>query len=190
MSGRYCVAMSEVTDRYGAIADGFEARLRGVAPDGWSASSPCTDWTARDVATHVIQTHRRVRSSVDGSEPVDVDTEGDLRAQWAVARAAIDEALADPALSSKTIGGVFGEQPFESLVSRLLCADTLVHTWDLARATGQPEALDPSGVAEAAAFLSTIDEAIRRPGGFAPKIDPAPGADEQTAFLNFCGRAG
>ena len=35
--------------------------------------------------------------------------------------------------------GMFGEQTFESLVGRLVCSDTLIHTWDLARATGQVE---------------------------------------------------
>jgi hypothetical protein len=30
---------------------------------------------------------------------------------------------------------------------------------------------------------------MRRPGGFAPKIDPPQGADQQTRLLNFCGRA-
>jgi uncharacterized protein (TIGR03086 family) len=182
--------MSEVADRYQTIADGFEARLAGIDHDGWSGQSPCTDWTARDVAVHVIQTHRRVRSTLDGSDPADVDATADLRPQWETARGGIATALADPDLSSKTVGGAFGEQPFESLVGRLLCADTLVHTWDLARATGQDDQLDPDAVAQAFRFLSPIDEAIRRPGGFAPKIAPASDADEQTSFLNFCGRAG
>jgi hypothetical protein len=52
--------------------------------------------------------------------------------------------------------------------------------------TGEP--LDPAAVARAAELLAPLDEAIRRPGGFAPKIEPAEGADEQTRFLNFCGR--
>ena len=85
---------------------------------------------------------------------------------------------------------MFGEQPFESLVGRLLCADTLFHTWDLARATGQDEQLDPRRSTSAAPSSSTpLDEAIRRPGGFAPKIEPPPDADEQTRLLNFGGRA-
>jgi uncharacterized protein (TIGR03086 family) len=84
---------------------------------------------------------------------------------------------------------MFGEQTFESLVGRLLCTDTLVHSWDLARATGQDEQLDPAAVAASAELLTPIDEAIRRPGGFAPKIDPPGDADEQTQFLCFCGRA-
>ena len=89
----------------------------------------------------------------------------------------------DPELSSKTISGTFGEQPFESLVSRLLCADTLFHTWDLARATGQDEQLDAKAVQKAMEFLEPLDDAIRRPGGFAPKIVPPSDASTRHAPL-------
>jgi uncharacterized protein (TIGR03086 family) len=181
--------MSEIAERYATIADGFEARLAGVASDQWASPSPCTDWTARDVVAHVIRTNRQVRCSLDGSEAEEVAADGDLAGQWQAARDAVAAALADPAQASATVGGMFGEQPFESLVGRLLCADTLVHTWDLARATGQDEKLDLGAVSRAGEFLTPIDEAIRRPGGFAPKIIPGPDADAQTSFLNFCGRA-
>ncbi len=182
-------AVTEISERYRRIADGFTARIDGVADDRWSLPSPCTEWVARDVAAHVIGTHDRVLATLDGAEPNEVDADGDLAAQWAVARSELQSALDDPARASKTVSGMFGEQPFSSLVGRLLCADTLIHTWDLARATGQDERLDPEGVSTALGFLLPIDEAIRRPGGFSAKIDPPADADEQTRLLNFCGRS-
>lgn len=180
--------MSEVADRYSTIADGFTARLAGVPPDGWSAPSPCSDWKAGDIVAHVVNVHRRVLSTLDGSEPPSVTTSDDLSDAWRAAKAAIADALLDDVRAATVISGMFGEQPFESLVSRLLCADTLVHTWDLARATGQDEHLDSVAVTKAMEFLAALDDAIRRPGGFAAKIEPAAGADEQTRLLNFCGR--
>jgi hypothetical protein len=60
---------------------------------------------------------------------------------------------------------------------------------DLARATGQDDQLDPDAVQRAMEFLEPLDDAIRRPGGFAAKIDPPKGANTQTRFLNFGGRA-
>ena len=33
-----------------------------------------------------------------------------------------------------------------------------------------------------------MDEMMRTPGGFGPKIDPPPGADVQTRLLAFTGR--
>jgi uncharacterized protein (TIGR03086 family) len=181
--------MSEVSERYTAIASDFTTRLGGISPEQWSAPTPCTEWTARDLVGHVIATHRRVMAALDGTEPDSVDLDADVRREWAIATAAVAEAVEDPSRAGQTVGGVFGEQPFESLVGRLLCADTLIHTWDLARATGQPEDLDPTAVVKAMEFLTPIDDAIRGPGRFAAKIEPPRDASEQIRLLNFSGRA-
>ena len=181
-------SMSETSERYRAIANGFTTRLEGLAPGHWSSPTPCPEWTVRDLVSHVIGTHRRIVATLDESEPVAVEDDEDLAEQWLMASGTVVEALDDETRASKVVSGLFGTQPFESLVGRLLCTDTLVHTWDLARATGQDEQLDPGAVSKSMEFLAPIDEAIRRPGGFAPKIAPGPDADDQTRFLNFCGR--
>jgi len=170
------------------IAAGFRTRLVGVAPDQWSKPTPCTDWTVTALVAHVINTHRRVLATLDGTEPADVDTGGDLLGQWDDASGAVAAALGDDVRSAQVMSGMFGDQSFETLVGRLVCSDTLIHTWDLARATGQDETLDPVAVSIASESLTPLDEAIRRPGGFAPKITAPPGADAQTVFLYFCGR--
>jgi len=187
--GPYHAGMSDVLQRYQRVADAFAARIDGVRPDQWTDPTPCTDWTVRQLVVHATATQWRVLATVAGSEATEVDGDADLAGQWREATAAIAAALADPHQAGRTVGGMFGEQTFESLVGRLLCSDALVHTWDLARATGQDERLDPTAVTAATTFLAPLDEAIRAPGGFAPKLDPAPGADAQTALLNFCGRA-
>lgn len=180
--------MSEILDRYGRIADAFGDRLRGVSQGQWEAATPCTDWNVGDLVAHVVTTQRRVLAAATGGEAEEANKSAELGPQWDEANAAVRRALADPDTASTVVSGMFGEQPFESLVSRLLCADTLLHTWDLARATGQDEQLDPGAVDAAIAFLTPIDDAIRRPGGFAPKIEPPSGADAQTSLLCFCGR--
>jgi uncharacterized protein (TIGR03086 family) len=181
--------MSETTERYETVAGGFDRRVAGVVPGQWAAASPCEGWSARDVVAHVVDTHRRVLATLEGREPVVVGPDDDVTACWRSVRTDLLAALTDPARAGTTVSGMFGEQSFESLVGRLLCTDTLVHTWDLARATGQDEQLDAAAVAAGRAFLEPIDDAIRRPGGFAPKLEAPAGADPQTAFLAFCGRA-
>ena len=181
--------MSEVSERYDTVADGFEARLVGIDADRWSSTSPCAEWTARDVVVHVVETHRRVRAALGDVSYEEVGADADLRAEWSSASDAVRVALRDDSLASKQVSGMFGTQPFEALVGRLLCADTLVHTWDLARATGQDDRLDEGAAERALEFLTPIDDAIRRPGGFGPKLDPPPGADVQARLLAFTGRA-
>jgi hypothetical protein len=58
----------------------------------------------------------------------------------------------------------------------------------LARATGGDERLDPNDVHEAFEASKPMDEMLRTPGVCGPKLDPPPGADEQTQLLAFLGR--
>jgi uncharacterized protein (TIGR03086 family) len=180
--------MSEASQRYERVASGFDRTLQDVPAEGWTNASPCEEWTARDVAAHVVDTHRRVLATLDGTEPSQLSEDDDVRAEWAAARFGVTARLADPQQATKVVGGMFGEQPWEQLVGRLLCTDTLLHTWDLARATGQDVRLDESAARAALAFLTPLDDAIRRPGGFGPKLDPPAAAGVQAKLLSFAGR--
>lgn len=180
--------MSEVADRYGRLADAFTARLAGAPRGSWSNRSPCEKWTAYDVAKHVVDTHRGILTRLSGGDPTQPDSDEDLVTAWHVESDAVRAALSDPARAAMSVTAMTGQQPFEELVGTLLCADTLIHTWDLARATGQDERLDPPAVEAARAFMEPHDELLRQPGGFGPKLEPPPGADQQSAFLCFVGR--
>ena len=143
----------------------------------------------RDLAAHVVMTQRRVLARLEGGEPAELEPDDDLVREWRASSSAVLEALDDPTRAATVMGGMFGDQPFEELVGGLVCTDTLVHTWDLARATGQDERLPADAVAKAVAFITPLDEGMRRPGGFGPKIEPGHDADAQARLLNFCGRA-
>jgi uncharacterized protein (TIGR03086 family) len=179
---------SEVAGRYARVADGFEARLARIPDDAWSAPTPCADWSVRDLVGHVISVHRHVIGGMVGDLAAPA-TDADLMAAWRAATADVRSSLADPERARAPVEGRFAPMPLEDLVGRLLCIDTVVHTWDLARATGQPEPLDAPAVTIAFDGIRPADEAIRAGGGFGPKLEPPPGADEQTRFLCFLGRA-
>lgn len=180
--------MTDVADRYARIADRFGALLAGTPPGAWGRPSPCPEWTAHGVARHVVDTHRRVLTRLTGGDPTPPDSDEDLAASWQVESAAVRSALADPARAGTQVDSFGSQQPFEDLVGTLLCADTLIHSWDLARATGQDERLDPPGVEAALTFLEPNDAMLRRPGGFGPRVDAPEGADAQTRLLCFVGR--
>jgi uncharacterized protein (TIGR03086 family) len=180
--------VSEVADRYGRIADRFTALIDGCPPGAWSSASPCPEWTAHGVAKHVVDTHRRVLTRLTGGDPTPPDTDEDLRASWDVESSAVRAVLDDPDRASTKVASMGGEQAFEQVVGTLLCADTLIHSWDLARATGQDDRLDPGAVTAAMAFLEPNDEMLRSPGGMGPKVEPPADADAQTRLLCFVGR--
>lgn len=180
--------MTEVAERYGRIADAFTARVERCPPGSWKNPSPCEGWSAYDVARHVVDTHRGFLTRLNGGDPTPPDSDEDLPSAWRVESDAVRSALADPERAGAPVHGSGGAQPFEQIVSTVLCADTLIHTWDLARATGQDDRLDPAAVTAAQEFLTPNDARLRGPGAFADKVEPPPGADAQTALLCFVGR--
>lgn len=182
-------------------SDGFAARIRAVPPDRWHSESPCAPWTARDVVAHVINEQRRMLCTVRGVEPEPVHGVGvaemgtipalaadaDLAAAWDQVGSGLTAAIADPACADVPIPMPTGSAPFSSTFD-MIPEDVLIHTWDLARATGGDERLDPDVVHQVHEALKPLEEFFRQPWAFGPKVDPPPGADPQTEFLCFVGR--
>jgi uncharacterized protein (TIGR03086 family) len=63
-----------------------------------------------------------------------------------------------------------------------------VHTWDLARATGGDEHLDPLEVERVLGAVRGLGPAARSPGVFGPEVTVPAGADRQSQLLAFTGR--
>jgi uncharacterized protein (TIGR03086 family) len=182
------LAMSEHGVRYARVAEGFSARVDEIAADQWDAPTPCPLWTVRDLVGHVVAVHRAIVADRDVAPAPPPATDTDLAAAWHGATADVMAALADPERATAPVTGRFAPMPFEQLVGMLGCFDTLVHTWDLARAIGADERLDAGAVAFSFEALRPNDDAIRGEGSYGPKLEPPPGADEQARFLAFLGR--
>jgi uncharacterized protein (TIGR03086 family) len=80
-----------------------------------------------------------------------------------------------------------GPTPAREYVSQLF-ADHLVHAWDLARAIGADERLDPELVAACADWFASMEELYRSIGAIGPRPEIPPGADAQATLLAAFGR--
>lgn len=178
---------TEVIQRVTGLIDSFDARVRSADSSSWTNASPCGDWTARDVVVHVANNLSRIGGLLAGAEPVEVAPDADITGAWDAARTQFFAGVSTGDLS-QALPGPFGPMPAEQLIGRLICNDILVHTWDLARAVGGDERLDPAAVEGAYSGLLPMDAMIRQPGVFGPKIDAPEGADAQTQLLCFLGR--
>jgi uncharacterized protein (TIGR03086 family) len=181
------LSSAEATARYTLVADAFETRLFAVTGQAWQVPSPCPDWTARDVAVHVFGVHNFIVGMAGGEAPPVPGPDDDPTEFWSGARQAVLDLLANPELTGTMIETPFGEMTAATLAGTALIADITVHTWDLARATNQDEKLDPRLVRAALEFYEPREH-LMRGGMFDAAIEPAPGADEQTRLLNYCGR--
>jgi uncharacterized protein (TIGR03086 family) len=177
----------ETIERVQNVVQGFDQRVQAAAADAWSNASPCEGWTARDVAVHVTNNLRRMTAGIGGAAAPEVTADEDIVAAWGSTRDALLAALPGTDWSA-ALPGPFGPMPAEQLLGRILATDTLVHTWDLARAVGADETLPEDLIDGAYSGLKPMDAMIRRPGVFDAKIEPPAGANLQTEFLCFLGR--
>jgi len=180
--------MSEVSERYRNVADGFSARTRAVPAARWDAPSPCEQWTARDVVAHLVSTTGLFMGRADVELPEGPSVEEDPVGAWETARGAAQTALDDPAIAGREYDTPMGRTTLESTMGKFGVGDVLVHTWDLARATGLDERLDAEECHRLLAAMEPNDAKMRQGTAFGPRVDCPDDADEQTRLLAFTGR--
>ena len=159
-----------VAQRYRRRSDAFEATVAAVGAADWSRPSPCAEWDARDVVRHVVDMHR-VMLRPYGLDPrpapgVDEDPPAALRA----ARADVEALLGDPELAARVVESPAGTMPGADMVDQVASADLVVHRWDLARATGQDDTIDPGELDAMWPGLQQIPDVMRVPGAFGPGV--------------------
>src|SRR5690606_34913628 len=81
-----------------------------------------------------------------------------------------------------------GEMPLDRAFDRFYTCDVSMHTWDLARATGQDDRFDPDTCADLLAGREQIEQVMRSSGQYGPRVPAPADADAQTTLLGFIGR--
>lgn len=179
--------MDSVADRYRRLADRFTTVVDAVPDASWDASSPCEGWTAREVLDHVAQSEHGFLARFDLAPPIDQDDPLD---RWTAVRDAMQAALDDPDTAATAYDGMFGPTTFAETVDQFMCADLVVHSWDIARAAGltEHEVLPADEVAQLDSRLRGMGDALRGPGAFGPEVRVPDDASAQDRLLGFLGR--
>lgn len=112
----------------------------------------------------------------------------DPSAAWDAARGVILRDLEDPERAKEEFDGMLGRSTFEAAVDRFLCFDLVVHRWDLARAAGLDDRIDPDDMRRVEAGARAMGDAMRGPGAFGPELEAPEGADPQARLLAYLGR--
>lgn len=183
--------MPSAAEDYREVAAHFTALVRGVADDArWEQPAPVPGWTARDVVRHLVEWFPGFLSAGAGIDlPKGPEVDDDPVRAWVVMSDAVQDLLDDPATQDRQLRNPhIGEVPLPQAVAQFFTADVFMHSWDLARATGQDEALDPERCAALLAGMEPMDEVLRASGQFGPKVDIGDDADVQSRLLAFIGR--
>ncbi|MFW5420714.1 TIGR03086 family protein [Nocardiopsis sp. CNT-189] len=180
--------MSEISERYRVRAAEFTRRVEAVPEDGWDAPSPCEGWTARDVLDHMLDNHRNMPGYAGVKLDLPRTAADDPKKAWSEAVAAMQDLLDDPERAGKEYDGYFGRTSIEKTVDEFLGTDLVVHAWDIARATGQDEALPADEVHRLWIGSHEWGDAIRMEGICGPAVPVPDDASEQDRLLAFFGR--
>jgi uncharacterized protein (TIGR03086 family) len=182
--------VSAVADRYRLVAAGMTERVSAVPAAAWDAPSPCEGWAARDVVRHLTEWVPAFMADAGGpAVPAGPSADVDPAGAWRVMNAGIQSLLDDPAASASEINHPHaGRHRFDDAIGQFVLGDVLVHTWDIARAAGLDERLDPAMVHDLLTGMEPLDELLRASGQYGPRVEVPAGADEQTRLLAFTGR--
>ena len=173
--------------------DAMRARVANVQPDQWNAPTPCTEWTAKDVVNHVVMgssviaglfAGKKWEEAFGGSQGDQVGD--DPLSAFDAAAGPAREAVAQPGAMERMVNFARGDMPGAGFAA-MMFSDILIHTWDLAKATGQDAAL-PAELVDAC-YATMLPRKGQMPApAFAPEVDVAEDADAQTKLLGMLGR--
>jgi uncharacterized protein (TIGR03086 family) len=180
--------VSEISERYRRLSEQFAQKVAAVPDNAWDNQSPCEEWTARDVVNHVVQTPGMFFGMVGAEHPETPSVDEDPVAAFDASRDVMQRALDDPQFATQEFDGFFGRTTFEAAVDRFVGFDLVVHGWDLARATGLDQTMDPSEVGRLTEQMAQFGDAARAPGVFGPEVEVPPDADAQSKLLGLTGR--
>jgi uncharacterized protein (TIGR03086 family) len=187
----------DLVEVHGRCGGRFAALVAGVGPEGWGDGTPCSEWDVRTLVHHLLYEQLWAPPLLEGQtiEQVGDRFEGDLmgedRSGWAsLLASSIEEAhaaVAHPGSLERTVHLSFGDTPGEEYVTQLT-ADLAIHGWDLARATGQDDTIDPDAVALLLTWTEANVDLLAGSGMFAAPIQAGPGEPDQVRLLRLLGR--
>lgn len=182
--------MGGPADEHRRVAAAFTATVEGAAPDAWDNVAPVEGWLARDVVRHLVEWFPAFLEGSTGiTLPTGPSVDDDPLGAWRAQTDAVQALLDDPATAEREHDlPHIGTMRLEQAVGMVYTGDVFLHRWDLARATGQDETLDPNKCAEMLEGMLPMDDVLRQSGQYGPRVVVPDDADVQTKLLAFIGR--
>jgi uncharacterized protein (TIGR03086 family) len=188
--------MDELLILHGLALDEFGRRVRAVGDNQWQAPTPCTRWNVRALVNHLTAEQLWVVPLLRGATVLDVgdrldgDHLGtDPPASWqraaSQARAAF---LAAQPLDDHPVRMTPHRQVSAAHYCREMTCDLTIHAWDLARACGTSERLDPRLVAAVYDWTLPHAGALATSGLVDPPVPVSDTATPQSRLLALFGR--
>jgi len=167
--------------------------VKGVRADQLDNPTPCSKWAVRDLLGHFAGGLTSCAQAFREGTPVDATPRPDLLgddpgAAFAAVARDFDAAIRGPGAMDRALELPFGEIPAPVFL-QFLAFDLMMHSWDLATATGQRYMPADDLVAAADAFARQgIAPEMRDGDTFAAEVDPPVDPTPLERLVAFSGR--
>jgi len=155
----------------------------------WGAPAPVAGWAARDVVDHLVTWLPGFLAGDGVVLPQGPSVDDDPVAAWHHHAEAVQAVLDDPATAERSFANPHvGELPLADAIDRFYTTDVFMHAWDLARASGQPVALDEHECAAMLEGMLPLDDLLRSSGQYGPRVPVPDDASAMDRLVGFIGR--
>jgi uncharacterized protein (TIGR03086 family) len=186
--------MTEIQDLYGRALDAFDEKVHAIRDDQWANATPCSEWDVRALVNHVASETMWASPLLEGRtiEQVGDRFDGDVlgadpQSSWGGAAESARAAMTAPRAMDRTVHLSYGDSSANDYAEEMF-TDLVIHGWDLARAIGRDEAIDPGFVERIYESSAEREAALKSSGLFGDVVTPPDGADLQTRLLAVFGR--
>jgi len=176
-------------ERFRRVAGRFTDVVDEVPAGAWSNPAPCDGWTARDVVRHLVEWVPSFFSRAGIELAVSVSVDDDPAKAWAQLRDALQSQLDDPASGESEIDiEPVGRHTVAAAIEQFVTADIVVHTWDLAKATGLDATIDHEMAARMVPGMAGIGDMLVASGQYRPAVPVPDDASVEDKLIALTGR--
>ncbi|WP_203567702.1 maleylpyruvate isomerase N-terminal domain-containing protein [Aestuariimicrobium ganziense] len=164
--------MSQISEQHAAVAAEFSRLVDGVTD--WDAPTPVKEWRARDIIGHLTSWFPGFLHAMEVDFPDVAAGEDDPAGVWPGFSSQVQDMLDDPERAGAMVtppGQDDGQQvPLEQVIAQYYISDVAMHSWDLARASGQEANLDPGMVEGMANGMTAMKDTLAASGQFGTPV--------------------
>ncbi|MBV6509360.1 MAG: hypothetical protein JJLCMIEE_02429 [Acidimicrobiales bacterium] len=171
-------------------------RVAAVTSDQLELSTPCEDWSVRELLNHIVAGNLWAAELAAGKaidevgDRLDGDVlDDDLLSAYEQSAKLASDVFAEPGAMEAMCAVSYGPVP-GSVYCGHRVLDVVIHGWDLATATGQDDVIPAALVQVCQEILEPQLEALQASGAFGEEVEVGSDADPQARLLALLGRSG
>lgn len=161
---------------YKQATEQFTDLVEQIDDSQWGGTTPCADWSVRDLVNHVVGEALWIAPLFEGKTIAEVGSalDGDIlgddpKQTWRQARNSALQILDQPGVLAKTVHLSYGDQTGTQYMEPM-AIDAIIHAWDLAAAIGADRKINSDLVDYALKAVQEMLAKYGRGGFFGPEF--------------------